>query len=90
VNFDLVDGQRLMVDTGCMVTMDPTVAYDVQKASGLRCGLMGVEGFFVLHDRPQACNASDAPLLRTAERIVEAAGGGRGEKGGLIGNIFGG
>jgi hypothetical protein len=51
---------------------------------------MGGEGLFVLHDRPQACNASDAPLLRTAERIVEAAGGGRGEKGGLIGNIFGG
>jgi hypothetical protein len=29
------------------------------------------------------------PFSRTAERIAEAAGGGKGEKGGVIGNIFG-
>jgi hypothetical protein len=30
------------------------------------------------------------PFSRTAERIVEAAGGGSGEKGGILGNLMGG
>ena len=30
------------------------------------------------------------PFSRTAERVLEAAGGGKGEKGGILGNVFGG
>jgi uncharacterized protein (TIGR00266 family) len=91
VDFDLAEGQRLMVDTGCMVMMEPTVTYSVQKASGLKAGVMGGEGLFVLHmTGPGHVTLQTLPFSRTAERIVEAAGGGQGEKGGLVGNIFGG
>jgi uncharacterized protein (TIGR00266 family) len=91
VDFDLADGQRLVVDTGCMVMMEPTVRYDVQKASGLKAGVLGGEGLFVLQmTGPGHVTLQTLPFSRTAERILEAAGGGQGEKGGLIGNIFGG
>jgi uncharacterized protein (TIGR00266 family) len=91
VDFDLVDGQHLLVDTGCLVMMEPTVAYDVRMEGGLRKGLLGGEGFFALSmTGPGHVTLQTLPFSRTAERTAEAASGGRGEMGGLIGNIFGG
>jgi uncharacterized protein (TIGR00266 family) len=91
VDFDLVDGQTLVVDTGCMVMMEPTVRYDVRRQAGLKKSLLGGEGLFLVYmTGPGHVTLQTLPFSRTAERIVEAARGGRGETGGLIGNIFGG
>lgn len=91
VDFDLIEGQHLLVDTGCMVMLEPTVTYDVRMETGLRKGLLGGEGFFALSmTGPGHVTLQTLPFSRTAERTAEAASGGRGEIGGVIGNIFGG
>ncbi len=35
VDFDLAAGQRLIVDTGCMVMIEPTVTYEVKLQGGV-------------------------------------------------------
>ena len=91
LDFDLADGQTLVVDTGCMVMVEPTVSYEVKMQSGIKKSLFGGEGLFLVHlTGPGHVTLQTLPFSRTAERILEAAGGGRDEKGGVIGNIFGG
>ena len=91
LDFDLVEGQVLIVDTGCMVMVEPTVKYEVKSQGGIKSGLFGGEGFWLVHmTGPGHVTLQTLPFSRTAERIMEAAGGGQGEKGGVIGNIFGG
>src|SRR5207237_2823353 len=92
LDFDLADGQRLVVDTGCMVMIEPTVKYEVKMQSGLTQRLFGGEGLFLVHiTGPGQVTLQTLPFQPTAERVLEAAHGG-GEKGGsgLLGNILGG
>src|SRR6266540_7254197 len=49
LDFDLAAGQRLIIDTGCMVMLEPTVSYEVKMQSGIAKGLFGGEGFFLVH-----------------------------------------
>jgi uncharacterized protein (AIM24 family) len=91
LDFDLVDGQTLVVDTGCMVMVEPSVKYEVKRQSGLKKSFFGGEGLFLVHmTGPGHVTLQTLPFSRTAERIMEAAGGGSGEKGGVLGNILGG
>src|ERR687885_623289 len=89
LDFDLADGQTLVVDTGCVVMVEPTVRYEVKMQSGIKKSLFGGEGLFLVHlTGPGHVTLQTLPFSRTAERILEAAGGGSDEKGGIIGNIF--
>jgi uncharacterized protein (TIGR00266 family) len=92
LDFDLVDGQTLVVDTGCMVMVEPTVKYEVKMDGGIKQGLFGGEGLFRVHmTGPGHVTLQTLPFSRTARRVLEAAGGGRDEKSpaGLLGNILG-
>jgi uncharacterized protein (TIGR00266 family) len=90
MDFDLADGQRIVVDTGCMVMVEPTVKYEVKAQGGIAKGLFGGEGFFLVHmTGPGHVTLQTLPFSRTARRIVSAAGGGADEKAGLIGNLLG-
>ena len=92
LDFDLADGQTLVVDTGCMVMVEPTVKYEVKLQGGIKKSLFGGEGLFLVHmTGPGHVTLQTLPFQRTAERVLEAAHGG-GEKGGsgLLGNILGG
>jgi uncharacterized protein (TIGR00266 family) len=89
LEFDLVEGQTIVVDSGCMVMMEPTVKYEVKMQGSLKTGLMGGEGLFVVNmTGPGHVTLQTLPFSRTARRVLEAAGGGQGEKGGLIGQLF--
>src|SRR5438128_910221 len=44
LDFDLAAGQRLVVDTGCMVMIEPTVSYDVKLQGGVAKSLVGGAG----------------------------------------------
>jgi uncharacterized protein (TIGR00266 family) len=93
VDFDLAEGQTLVVDTGCMVMIEPSVRYEVKMQGGVRRSLFGGEGIFLVHATgPGHVTLQTLPFDRTAHRVVEAAGigGGSGEKSGLLDNIFGG
>jgi uncharacterized protein (TIGR00266 family) len=89
LDFDLVEGQTIVVDSGCMVMIEPTVKYEVKLQGSLKTGLMGGEGLFVVNmTGPGHVTLQTLPFSRTARRVVEAAGGGQGEKVGLIGQLF--
>jgi uncharacterized protein (TIGR00266 family) len=101
VDFDLVDGQTIQVDTGCMVMLEPTVRYEVKlqgglSASTLKKGVFGGEGLHLVHiTGPGHVTLQTLPFSRTARRVLEAAGGGEGERsgggiGGVLGNVLGG
>ena len=49
LDFDLAAGQRLIIDTGCMVMIEPTVKYDVKLQGGVAKSLFGGEGLFLVH-----------------------------------------
>ena len=43
---DLVTGEVLRVDTGCIVAFQPTVDYDIQYVGKINSALFGGEGLF--------------------------------------------
>src|SRR3989449_10501498 len=89
LDFDLADGQALVVGTGCMVMIEPSVKYDVKIQSGIKKSLFGGEGLFLVHmTGPGHVTLQTLPFSRTAQRVLEAAGGGRDERGGLLGKLL--
>jgi uncharacterized protein (TIGR00266 family) len=90
LDFDLADGQRLVIDTGCMVMVEPTVRYEVKMQGGVAKSLFGGEGLFLVYlTGPGHVTLQTLPFSRTARRVLAAAGGGRDETGGLLGGILG-
>ena len=91
LDFDLAPGQRLIVDTGCMVMVEPTVTYEVKLQGGVAKSLFGGEGLFLVHmTGPGHVTLQTLPFSRTARRVLAAAGGGKDESGmsGLLGSIL--
>ena len=92
VDFDLAPGQTLVVDTGCMVMVEPSVKYEVKMQGGVRQALGAGEGLFLVHmTGPGHVTLQTLPFSRTARRVLEAAhGGGERSGSGLLGNLLGG
>jgi uncharacterized protein (TIGR00266 family) len=86
-------GERLRVDTGCLVAMQPSVSYDIQMVPGIKTALFGGEGlFFVQLTGPGRIILQTLPFSRLADRIIAAApraGGGRKEEGSVLGSLGG-
>jgi uncharacterized protein (TIGR00266 family) len=86
-------GERLRVDTGCIVAFQPSVDYDIQMVGGVKSALFGGEGlFFATLQGPGKVWLQSLPFSRLAGRIFAAAPqtgrGGRGE-GSILGSIGG-
>jgi uncharacterized protein (TIGR00266 family) len=90
---DLAPGQTLRVDTGCLVALQPTVAYDIQYVGKIKTALFGGEGlFFAALTGPGRVWLQSLPLSRMADRIYKAApaaGGSRVGEGSILGNLGG-
>jgi uncharacterized protein (TIGR00266 family) len=84
-------GETLRVDTGCLVAMDKTVAYDIQYIGSVKTALFGGEGlFFVTLTGPGQVFLQSLPFSRLADRIYShapAAGGSRKEEGSVLGGL---
>jgi uncharacterized protein (TIGR00266 family) len=90
VDFDLAAGQRLVVDTGCMVMVEPSVRYEVKMQEGFKKALFGGEGLFLVHmTGPGHVTLQTLPFSRTARRVLQAAGASRDETGGVAGLLGG-
>jgi len=96
---ELKPGERLRVDTGCLVAFAPTVDYDIQFVGGFKNALFGGEGMFLAQmTGPGHVYLQSLPFSRLADRIYAAARyQQRGESkgiggigGGLLGGLFGG
>ena len=46
VEYDLKQGQQMVVDTGNVAGFEPTVSIDIQQVAGVKNKLLGGEGFF--------------------------------------------
>lgn len=89
---ELASGEKLRVDTGCLVAFSPTVDYDIKFIGGFKNVLFGGEGLFYAHiSGPGIVYLQSLPFSRLADRIVAASrfGGGREESSGL-GGLLGG
>lgn len=92
----LAPGERLRVDTGCLVAFQPTVEYDIEFIGGFKNVLFGGEGlFFATLRGPGIVYLQTLPFSRLADRLVSASRWmGRREEsrgiGGLFGNIISG
>lgn len=92
----LAPGERLRVDTGCLVAFQSSVDYDIELMGGFKNALFGGEGLFLATlTGPGLVYLQSLPFSRMADRILSAARfsnreeSGRGG-GGLLGSLLGG
>ncbi len=86
VKKELASGERLRVDTGCLVAFSPTVDYDIQFIGGFKNALFGGEGVFLANlTGPGTVYLQSLPFSRLADRIFAASRSNRGESKGVAG-----
>lgn len=91
---ELAPGEKLRIDTGCLVAMTADVDYDIQMVSGVKTALFGGEGlFFATLQGPGTVWVQSLPFSRLASRVFAAApvsqgGGGQSSDEGGIGGLF--
>ncbi len=88
-------GDKLMVDTGCIVAFESHISYDIQRAGNLKSMVFGGEGLFMAtlqgHGRVWL---QSLPFSRLADRIIQSAprmGGNTVGEGSVVkglGNLF--
>lgn len=84
-------GERLRVDTGCLVAFDPTVEYDIVRVGGIKTSLFGGEGlFFASLTGPGRVWLQTLPFSRLADRINAAQRGDREDVKRDMGGVLGG
>lgn len=83
-----LSGEKIMVDTGCIVAFESSVDYDIQRAGNLKSMILGGEGLFLAtlqgHGRVWL---QSLPFSRLADRILQnapSAGGRASEEGSII------
>jgi uncharacterized protein (TIGR00266 family) len=87
---ELKPGEKLKVDTGCIIGFTRDVNYDIEFVGGIRNSIFGGEGlFYATLTGPGIVYVQSLPFSRLANRILQAApqGGGK-DKG--EGSILGG
>jgi uncharacterized protein (TIGR00266 family) len=78
VPLELKQGEKIRVDTGCLVAFDPTVGYDIEFVGGIKTALFGGEGlFFATMTGPGRVWIQTLPFSRLADRIMAARRGDR-------------
>lgn len=90
---DLKAGETLRLDTGCLVAMESTIAYDIQYVGSIKTAFFSGEGlFFAALTGPGRVWIQSLPFSRVADRIssvvmsrLPTQGGG----GNLLSNIGG-
>ncbi len=90
VRRELVPGQTLRVDTGCVVAYSPEVDFDIEYVGKIKTALFGGEGLFLACLRgPGQVWLQSLPFSRLASRVFAAAPqlGGRREEGSVLGGF---
>ena len=82
-------GERLKVDTGCIVAFTQTIDYDIQFVGGIKNSLFGGEGLFYAQlTGPGTLWLQTLPISRLAGRILSyGRTGGRKEEGSILGGL---
>lgn len=88
---ELKAGERIRVDTGCVVGFSQSVNYDIEFIGGIKNTIFGGEGlYFATLDGPGKVYVQSLPFSRLADRIIASApqmgGKSRGE-GSVLGGL---
>lgn len=86
---ELVAGELIKIDTGCIVAFTQNITYDIQFVGGIKNTLFGGEGlFFATLKGPGKVWIQSLPISRLASRILAYGSfGGRKEEGGILGGL---
>ncbi len=80
-------GEKLLVDTGCLVAFTNQINYSIERAGNLKSMVFGGEGLFLATLQGHGTVwLQSLPFGRMAARIV-GAGGGTKEQGGALGGL---
>lgn len=88
---ELLPGQTLRIDTGCLVAMTSHVGYDIEFVKGVKTALFGGEGlFFATLRGPGTVWVQSLPFSRLASRVFAAAPqtGGSKDEGSIAKGLF--
>ncbi len=73
-------GEKLHVDTGCIVALQSSVNFEIEQAGNIKTAIFGGEGLFFASLRgPGTVWLQSLPFSRLAGRMQVAAAGGKGE-----------
>ncbi len=85
---DLMPGELLKIDTGCIVGFTATVDYNIEFIGGIKNSIFGGEGlFFATLRGPGKVWIQSLPISRLASRILSFATYNRKEEGSILGRI---
>lgn len=86
---ELQAGERLKIDTGCIVGFTQGVDYQIEMVKGVKNMIFGGEGFFYATlSGPGKVWLQTLPISRLASRVLAYGGpGGRKEEGSLLGGL---
>ena len=85
---ELMPGEILKIDTGCIVGFTGSVDYDIQFIGGIKNSIFGGEGlFFAVLRGPGKVWIQSLPISRLASRILAFATYNRKEEGSILGKL---
>jgi uncharacterized protein (TIGR00266 family) len=86
---NLLPGELIKIDTGCIVAFTSGVDYDIQFVGGIKNTIFGGEGlFFATLRGPGKVWIQSLPISRLASRIISyGRAGGRKEEGSILGGL---
>ena len=88
VERELLHGELLKIDTGCIVAFTPSCDYDIQFVRGIKNAIFGGEGlFFATLRGPGKVWIQSLPISRLASRVLQYASGTRKEEGSVLGGL---
>lgn len=87
VERELVIGEQLVIDTGCLVGFTDGVSYDIQLVKGIKNMMLGGEGLFLTTlEGPGTVWVQSLPFSRLADRVIANVNWGKGE-GSILGKL---
>src|SRR5215217_5416342 len=85
---DLLPGELLKIDTGCIVAFTPSCNYDIQFVGGIKNTIFGGEGLFYATLRgPGTVWIQTLPVSRLASRILQYGTVKRKDEGSILGGL---
>ena len=83
-----LSGETLRVDTGCLVALEPTIEYSIERAGNLKSMMFGGEGLFLATlSGVGRVWLQSLPFSRLADRIAPRGGGSGQDEGSVIGGL---
>ncbi|HUU22640.1 MAG TPA: TIGR00266 family protein [Phycisphaerae bacterium] len=82
-----LSGERILVDTGCLVALTPGVNYDIERAGNLKSMVFGGEGLFLATLQGTGTVwLQTLPFSRLARRVLAGVAGSK-DEGSVLGGI---